>query len=309
MGFANGYRYGQLSAADRVRYMDEFAASGAKWFRMNLENWSLAEAQDVVAKARERGFCVIGNLNANPSGTHWANPPDHQKWADAAVSTFVKPLINDVTVWEIWNEPNISGFFNGTSDAYADLLHTAYVTIHAAQTWAVITTAGLAPVGNGTDPNNAVPYWTRVYNWNARKGRSGSVGLFDVMAHHAYLYPEDPTDHANDHDWSGFYQAKLIHNLMVSKGDGDKKVWGTETGAPSGCTYAQCITIDEAARRITGVMDRWTVEFGSFTGPLMFHELQEQPGVTDIEHYFGFMRGDWSHKEPLWTNYKNYAAT
>ena len=27
IGFANGYRYGQLSAADRVRYMDEFAAT------------------------------------------------------------------------------------------------------------------------------------------------------------------------------------------------------------------------------------------------------------------------------------------
>jgi hypothetical protein len=37
---------------------------------MNLENWSLPEAQDVIAEARERGFCVIGNLNANRSGTH-----------------------------------------------------------------------------------------------------------------------------------------------------------------------------------------------------------------------------------------------
>ena len=67
--------------------MDEFAAAGAKWFRMNLEDWSLAEAQDVIAKARQRGFCVIGNLNANPSGTQWANPPDHQAWATAAVNT------------------------------------------------------------------------------------------------------------------------------------------------------------------------------------------------------------------------------
>ena len=309
MGFANGYRYGQLSAADRVRYMDEFAASGAKWFRMNLEDWSLAEAQDVVAKARQRGFCVIGNLNANPTGTHWANPPDHKKWADAAVSTFVKPLINDVTVWEIWNEPNISSFFNANSDQYADLLHTAYAAIHAAQPWAVVSTAGLAPVGNGTNTNNAVNYWSRVYTWNARQGRSGSVGLFDVLAHHAYLYPEDPTDHANDQDWSGFYQAKLIHDLMVSKGDGAKKIWGTETGAPSGCTFSQCITVEEAARRVTGVMDRWTVEWGAFTGPLIWHELQEQPGVTDVEHYFGFIREDWTTKEPLWTAYKDYAVS
>jgi hypothetical protein len=196
MGFANGYRYGQLSAADRIRYMDEFAGSGGKWFRMNLESWSLAEAQDVVAKARERGICVIGNLNANATGTHWGNPPDHKKWADAAVTTFVRPLINDVTVWEIWNEPNINSFFNGTSDAYADLLHTAYAAIHTAQPWAVVSTAGLAPVGNSTNSNNAIPYWRRVYKWNASQRRSGSVGLFDVMAHHAYLYPEDPTDHA-----------------------------------------------------------------------------------------------------------------
>ena len=104
-----------------------------------------------------------------------------------------------------WKEPSINGFFNGTSDAYADLLHTAYVTIHAAQPWAVISTAGLAPVGNSADSNNATPYWARVYKWNASRGRSGSVGLFDVLAPHAYLYPEDPTDHANDQDWSGFY--------------------------------------------------------------------------------------------------------
>jgi hypothetical protein len=225
------------------------------------------------------------------------------------VNTFVQPLINDVTVWEIWNEPNINSFFNGTSDQYADLLHTAYVTIHQAQPWAVVATAGLAPVGNGTDPNNAVPYWKRVYAWNARQGRQGSAQLFDAMSHHAYLYPEDPTDHANDHDWSGFYQAKLIHDLMVSNGDGAKKVWGTETGAPSGCTYAQCITIDEAARRVPLVMQRWNVEWGDFTGPLMWHELQEQPGAAGIEQYFGFIRGDWSHKEPLWSAYHGYATT
>jgi hypothetical protein len=35
----------------------------------------------------------------------------------------------------------------------------------------------------------------------------------------------------------------------------------------------QCITVEEAARRLTGVMDRWTIEWGSFTGPLMWHEL------------------------------------
>ena len=56
-------------------------------------------------------------------------------------------------------------------------------------------------------------------------------------------------------------------------------------------------------------MQRWNVEWGDFTGPLIWHELQEQPDVTGVEHYFGFIRGDWSHKEPLWTAYHDYAAT
>jgi hypothetical protein len=307
MGFANGYRYGQLSAADRVRYMDEFAASGAKWFRMNLENWSLAEAQDVVAKARERGFCVVGNLNANPSGTHWANPPDHKKWADAAVSTFVKPLINDVTVWEIWNEPNIGDFFNGTSDDYADLLHTAYVAITPPSRgrWSrppgshrrAMAPTRTAPCRTGPVCTGGTP---------ARGARAAPA--CSTCWRTTPTYPRIPRTMRTTR--IGAASTRQAHPPPHGvEGDGDRRCGEPETGAPSGCTFTQCITVEEAARRVTGVMNRWTVEWGAFTGPLMWHELQEQPGVTDIEHYFGFMRGDWSHKEPLWTAYKNYAAT
>jgi hypothetical protein len=63
------------------------------------------------------------------------------------VSTFVRPLINDVTVWGIRNEPHVSSVFTSNSDAYADLIHAAYVAIHWVEPWAVVSTAGLAPVG------------------------------------------------------------------------------------------------------------------------------------------------------------------
>ncbi len=49
-------------------------------------------------------------------------------------------------------------------------------------------------------------------------------------------------------------------------------------------------------------------EWGSFTGPFMFYQVQEQPGLTDREHYFGFVRGDWSLKDPMYSAFKTYSA-
>ncbi|HKA04192.1 MAG TPA: CARDB domain-containing protein, partial [Acidimicrobiales bacterium] len=190
-GFANGYRYGQLTATERTTYMDAVAATGAKWFRMNMESWDINEFRDVLAKARARGLCVIGNLNANPSGAHWADPPDHQAWADQVASTYVAALKGDVNVWEVWNEPNLTGFWPSTSDSYADLLHRTYLAIHATDPDAVVLGAGLSPVGGAADSGNAVNFWTRVYDWNRGQGWQGSAELFDGLGYYLYLFPED----------------------------------------------------------------------------------------------------------------------
>jgi hypothetical protein len=315
LGFANGYRYAQLTATERDRYMDAFAATGAKWYRMNLEAWSLSEAQDVVARARARGVCVIGNLNANPSGTHWADPPDHQAWATNAASSLVTPLKSDVNVWEIWNEPNLTSFWPSTSESYADLLHRTYLAIKGADPDAVVLGAGLSPAGDSTNPANAVNYWKRVYDWNKAQGRAGSAQLFDGLAHHPYLFPEDPLapEYATA-DWNAFYQTSLIHQLMTDPNyggptnDGAKQIWATEAGFPTGCSLSECVSLNDAASRIPAMLDKWMNEWGAFTGPFLFHELQEQPGTTGAEHYFGFIRGDWSVKEPMYSAFTTYAA-
>jgi CARDB len=314
-GFANGYRYEQLTAAERTTYMDAFAATGTKWYRMNMEDWNITEFQDVVAKAKARGLCVIGNISANPTGTHWADPPDHQAWADQAARNYVALLKADVNVWEVWNEPNLTDFWPSTSDSYADLLHRSYLAIHAVDSDAVVLGAGLSPAGGASDSRNAVNFWTRVYGWNNAQSRQGSAELFDGLAHHPYLFPEDPLDPAYaTADWNAFYQTFLIHQLMADPAyggptnDGAKRVWATEAGFPTGCNLSGCITVAAAATRVPAQLDKWINEWGTFTGPFLFHELQEQPGVTSIEHYFGFIHADWSPKNPMYSALTTYAA-
>jgi hypothetical protein len=145
---------------------------------MNLEAWSLSEAQDVVARARARGLCVIGNLSANRTGTHWADPPDHQAWAANAASGFVTPLKGDVNVWEIWNEPNLSGFWPSTSESYADLLHQTYLAIKAADADAVVLGAGecLQEARRPSVEMGAAPLSERI----ARLAQRGRVALHEL---------------------------------------------------------------------------------------------------------------------------------
>ena len=59
----------------------------------------------------------------------------------------------------------------------------------------------------------------------------GAGGYFDGVAHHPYSFPTNPLE---AHDWNAFTQTQTIYDVMVANGDGAKKVWGTEVGAPTG---------------------------------------------------------------------------
>ena len=62
-------------------------------------------------------------------------------------------------------------------------------------------------------------------------GRGGGGGSFDAVGHHPYSYPYDPS---GGQSWNAFTQTGYLYQIMVANGDGAKKVWGTESGAPTG---------------------------------------------------------------------------
>lgn len=59
---------------------------------------------------------------------------------------------NQIHYWEIWNEPDIPGFWAGTPSEYARLLATAYQAVKAADPTAKVLLGGLARAGALHDP-------------------------------------------------------------------------------------------------------------------------------------------------------------
>jgi len=96
--------------------------------------------------------------------------------------------------------------------------------------------------------------------------------------------------------------------------DGAKKIWGTEGGFPSGCpsgitNYSTCISLSTAASWVNSIMDYWINNWGSFTGPFTWYEVQNQPNLsTDKEGYFGFIDANWNPKQNQYSNLKTYSA-
>jgi len=124
------------------RDLDAMAAVGAKWIRMDFAwaaiqdagptsyNWTVLDR--TVNLAAERGIKTLGIIDytpgwARPSGTtdKWGpDPAKYAAFADACVKHCAALGVHD---YEIWNEPNIYGFWQPRPDPvhYARLVQDA----------------------------------------------------------------------------------------------------------------------------------------------------------------------------------------
>src|SRR6202043_251802 len=113
--------------------------------------------------ARSRNLTLLPILAYTPP---WARPPGcaTPKWAPAdpnAFATFAAAAASryapmGIHTWEIWNEPNIVGFWQPTPNVtqYVNLLKATSKAIKAVDPQSFIVSGGLAPTGasNGNIP-------------------------------------------------------------------------------------------------------------------------------------------------------------
>lgn len=183
-----------------------------------------------------------------------------------------------VRYFEVWNEPNLDGFWRPRSNAsdYAELLKAAYQAVKTEQPGATVVAGALSQIDR--EFTNAVL-------------EAGAWPYFDAWSVHPYITPRSPA------------QANLWQNLkgirdLVAEYGGAKPVWVTECGYPtSPGVNTEAHQANMVARVYAGSMEHdWLPVFGWYWfGP-------DGPDPENVEDRFGLIRSDWTRKPAYWAH-------
>ena len=123
--------------------MDMASSTGAGWIREEIRwdwvehplgTWDWGFTDEMVQDARGRNLEILGllgyNNSAQTAGTVNYTMPDIGLWK-TYVSTVVTHYKGQIHTWEVWNEPDVPYFWNGSVADYVILLRETYATIKA----------------------------------------------------------------------------------------------------------------------------------------------------------------------------------
>jgi hypothetical protein len=302
LGFA--FYGGQLSDPVHVRNadLDRARNAGAKWVRLSLNwitlephrkgqfNWGPSDALVNAAKARGFRINAISAYTppwARPGGTPGTFPPSRaQDFADF-LHAAARRYAAQIDAWEIWNEPNLFTMWSPRPNvaAYTNLLKAAYPAIKSADPSATVVTGGMSPAYDAPDGKQILPrtFVRGIYAHGG--GRS-----FDAIGHHPSSFPTPSTYRA---DWNAFQQTAHLYNEMKVRGDGGKKVWGTELAFPTG-NHREAVSEPVQGDRYVEAFRAW--QSWSFTGPLFVYSLRDQSNGGDRYSSSGIYRNNGAAK-------------
>jgi hypothetical protein len=263
----------------------DFFWSSIQAFGRNTFDWRATDTFVKAARARRLNVLALVAYTpkwarrGGPATTPPDNPADYATFVHAAASRYA-PM--GVHAWEIWNEPNLAMFWSPKSDpaAYTALLKRAYPAIKSADRKAIVVTGGLAPSSTSAHDVAPTSFLASIY-WR------GAKGSFDAVGMHPYSYPYAPMYKAS---WNTFYKTPDIHSIMQAAGDGNKQVWGTEVGYPTGSSSKSVSEARQADYLVDGIAAwrKW-----SFAGPLFIFRLRDSStDKSSIDDNMGLLR--WS---------------
>ena len=120
-----------------------------------------------------------------------------------------------VTHWELWNEPDLSSFWDGTTTDYARLLKVGYQAAKQADANAQIIFGGLA-----NDSNNYYFYRDVMMVFDGDPDAATYDFYHDIFATHNYLYA-----------WESWLHVWRAGQTLASRGL-SKPIWLNESGVP-----------------------------------------------------------------------------
>jgi polysaccharide biosynthesis protein PslG len=299
-GFSVGAPMTWMSDVDADRELNAAARTGATWLRV-LIDWHIVEpmpgafnwgyVDHWINGARQRGMNVLGLIAYTPDwarapGSYFSAPPVDPSTYGAFAAKVAQRYGDRVSNWEIWNEPNLPLFFGFTDnrpERYTELLKVAYPAIKAVQPNSTVIAGGLSPA---FEPDAPPPFVNAMY-------AAGAKGSFDAMAMHPYVFPGGLAADSQN----GWSDVERVHQLMIDNGDGAKKIWMTELGAPTSAPTAEGVSQEEQARQITDVL-RQAAQSG-YSGPAFIFAIRDVNTALHEnrdDNFGALLTSDWRPK-------------
>ncbi len=150
-----------------------------------------------------------------------------EEWAEFA-GEVARRFPNSAAI-EIWNEPNLKGFFkpNPNPWRYAQMVRAAYYGIKIANPSMKVVVGALAPTQTteGDLLNGIVKMPLRTF-LDAAYGANPSIkGHFDALSFHSVI---QRLEYGAESEWAKFWWD--VRSIRDKWGDADKPIWLTETG-------------------------------------------------------------------------------
>ncbi|MEA2477156.1 MAG: polysaccharide biosynthesis protein PslG [Actinomycetota bacterium] len=221
--------------ADMAKALDLMANAGIRWVRIDMSWRALFPQRDQVdtgfaddldfalTHATGDGMRVLSVLLDTPpwaaaDGSSGASPPKDASDFGTFAGWVAANFGDRIDAYEIWNEPNSTGFFTGTVSDYAALLQAAYGQI---KQWDLL---GNTVVVGGLTYND-VSWLTKLYE------SSETIDLyFDVVGVHPYPSPADIAPECPATTMWRISAIDWMRQVMLRYDDPTTPIWITELG-------------------------------------------------------------------------------
>jgi polysaccharide biosynthesis protein PslG len=297
-----------ISNADQDRTISALVDSHARWARLSIQwkaweptpgnfaPWELARTDRAVRLAKQAGIHVLLDvLNApawasttNTSGL--GNVPKDPGAFGRFMSLVARRYRGQVDAYEIWNEPDITAFWNGGPDPfrYTALLKAGYIAVKGADPAALVVSAGLS--------------WDYERFLGAMYA-AGAKGYFDVLALHPYATRSLST-------WVS--SIRLARRTQLANGD-TRPIWLTEFGFNTSVDPSAWQPGVTEARQAQLVTDSYRLLEGEKYVQLAFYyglrnNWWSHDNPQSIDACFGLLRTDFSPK-PAYAAFRSYAVS
>ncbi|MCA1670586.1 MAG: hypothetical protein LC793_25035, partial [Thermomicrobia bacterium] len=285
--------YGQQSGP-----MDLAAGTGAGWIREEIRwdwvehplgNYDWGFTDEMVQDARGRNLQILGllgyNNSAQTAGVVNFTMPDITLWKKY-VANVVTHYQGQIHAWEVWNEPDVPYFWNGSVADYVTLLRETYTTIKAIDPTATVM--------NGACSNLDLNWFNDFLN-------QGGAQYTDVLAFHPYAM-RSSLDNGN------YQKLDLAHFAAIEARTG-KPWWFTEIGwssASSGPDYGGGVGSEQAQASYMIRQYVMTLDYQGLDAQHIFWYNFHDDGTdpNNVENNYGLIQNDWKTPKFSYTAYQ-----